>query len=67
MLVYVRGPISTIALDELAELNVPAIAVLRPEHQRAVLQTRPELHLIEKDSIVSGKTHYNIIKIIPPG
>lgn len=67
MLVYVQGPISAIALNELAELNVPAIAVLRPEHQRALLQTRPELRLIEKNSVVSGKTRYNIIKIIPSG
>lgn len=67
MLVYVQRPISAIALNELAELNVPAIAVLRPEHQRALLQTRPELRLIEKNSVVSGKTRYNIIKIIPSG
>jgi 4-amino-4-deoxy-L-arabinose transferase-like glycosyltransferase len=67
MLVYVREPISAVALDDLAKLTTSAIAVLRPEHQRAVLQMRPELQFVEKGNVVSGKTRYNIVEIIPPG
>ncbi len=67
MLVYVREPVNAVALDDLAKLNTSAIAVLRPEHRRAVLQMRPELQFIEKGNVVSGKTHYDIVEIIPPG
>jgi 4-amino-4-deoxy-L-arabinose transferase-like glycosyltransferase len=67
MLVYVRGPISAVSLDDLAALNTSAIAVLRPEHERALSQMRPELQLIDKGDVVSGKTHYKIVGITPRG
>jgi hypothetical protein len=67
MLVYVRGPISALSLDDLAALNNSAIAVLLPEHQRALSQIRPELQLVDKGNVVSGKTNYKIVEIIPPG
>lgn len=67
MLVYVRGPINAVSLGDLARVNISAIAVLRPEHQRTVFQMRPERQLVEKGSVVSGKTHYNIVETIPPG
>lgn len=66
MLVYVKEPVSAVGLDDLAKLNTSTIAVLRPEHQRAVLQMRPELQFVEKGNVVSGKTHYDIVEIIPP-
>jgi hypothetical protein len=67
MLVYVRGPISAVSLDDLAALNTSAIAVLLPEHERALSQMRPELQFVDKGNIVSGKIQYKIVEIVPPG
>lgn len=65
MLVYVRGPISAVTLDELAELNEPAIAVLRPDEERALAQKRPELQIVDGGDIFSLKTSYRIVEIRP--
>jgi hypothetical protein len=66
MPVYVKGPISAVSLNDLAALNPPAMAVLRPEHERALSQMNSKLHLVDKDDIVCGKIHYKIVDIIPP-
>jgi hypothetical protein len=41
--------------------------VLLPEYERALSQMRPELQLVDKGDVVSGKTHYKIVEIIPRG
>jgi hypothetical protein len=66
MLVYVKGPISAVSLDDLAALNTPAMAVLLPEHEQALSRMKPALQLIDKGDVVCGKVRYNIVEIIPP-
>jgi hypothetical protein len=66
MLVYVKGPISAVSLNDLAAIamNAPAMAVLLPEHERALSRMNPKLHLVDKGDVVCGKTRYNIVEII---
>jgi 4-amino-4-deoxy-L-arabinose transferase-like glycosyltransferase len=66
MLVYVRGPIYAVSLDDLAALNTSAIAVLRPEEKRALSQKRPELQLVDDADIISMRSHYKIVEMIQP-
>lgn len=66
MLVYVKGPISAVSLNDLAAIamNAPTMAVLLPEHEHALSRMNPKLHLVDKGDVVCGKTRYNIVEII---
>ena len=66
MLVYVRGPIRAVTLDDLAALNTSAIAVLLPEEERVLAQKKPGLRLVGVTDIVSQKTPYRVVEIIQP-
>jgi hypothetical protein len=65
MLVYVRGPISAVTLDDLAALNTAAIAVLLPEEERALAQKKPGLRLVDRGNLGSQRTPYRIVEIQP--
>ncbi len=66
MLVYVRGPIRAVTLDDLAGLNEPSIAVLLPEEERALAQKKPTWQLVGRADIVSMRTRYRVVEIIQP-
>ena len=65
MLVYVRGPISAVTLDDLAALNTSAIAVLLPEEARDLAQKKPGLRLVNGADIISQRRPYRIVEIQP--
>lgn len=65
MLVYVRGPISAVTLDDLAALTTSATAVLLPEEKRALAQKNPGLRLVDRGDTLTPKTPYRIVEIQP--
>lgn len=66
MLVYVRRPIRAVALDTLATLTTPAVAVLLPEEALALAQKNPDLRLIDRTEPLSQKTRYRVVEIVQP-
>ena len=66
MLVYVRGPIRAVTLDDLAALNTSAVAVLLPEEERVLAQKSPGLRLVDVADIISQRTQYRIVEINQP-
>lgn len=66
MLVYVRGPIRAVMLDDLAGLNEPSMAVLLPEQERALAQKNPTWQLVGRGDIVSMRTRYRVVEINQP-
>jgi 4-amino-4-deoxy-L-arabinose transferase-like glycosyltransferase len=65
MLVYVEGPIRAVTLGDLAALKTPAIAVLLPQEERALVQKMPRFRLTDIGDIVSMKTSFRIVEIQP--
>jgi hypothetical protein len=63
MLVYVRGPIISVTLNDLAALNTSAVAVLLPEEVQALARLKPDLRLVDLGGTVSQKTPYRIIEM----
>jgi hypothetical protein len=65
MLVYVRGTIRAVTLDDLARLEAPAIAVVLREEEQVLAQKSPTLSLVDVADIVSQRRPYRIIEIQP--
>ncbi len=63
ILVYVRGPIRAVTLDDLAKLQTGSIAVLRPEEQQALARQAPTLRLIDRADLV--RKPYRVVEILP--
>jgi 4-amino-4-deoxy-L-arabinose transferase-like glycosyltransferase len=66
MLVYVRGTIRAVTLDDLARLESAAIALLLPEEESALAQRNPKVRLVDQANIVSQRRPYRIVEIQPP-
>jgi 4-amino-4-deoxy-L-arabinose transferase-like glycosyltransferase len=65
MLVYVRGAIRVVALDDLAALTTASVALLLPEEERILAQKNPSLQLIHASDTISVGPPYRIILIRP--
>ena len=63
MLVYVRGTIRAVTLDDLARLETSAIAVMLPEEEATLGQQNPRMRLIDHANIVSQRRPYRIVEI----
>jgi hypothetical protein len=65
MLVYVRGTIRAVTLDDLARLKTSGIAVLLPAEEGALAQQDPTMRLVDRANIVSQRRPYRIVEIQP--
>lgn len=65
MLVYVKGTIRAVSLDELAKLKTRAIAVLLPEEQQALTLKAPTLQLVQRANIVAQRRPFIVVEIQP--
>jgi len=65
MLVYVRGSIVAVTLDDLARLERSAIAVMLPEEENALALRNPRLRLVDVASTGSKRTPYRVVEIQP--
>jgi 4-amino-4-deoxy-L-arabinose transferase-like glycosyltransferase len=63
MLVYVRGPIRAVALDDMARRDMPATAVLRPDETRQLAQAHPDLRIQPLASVTAQKTAYEVVRL----
>jgi 4-amino-4-deoxy-L-arabinose transferase-like glycosyltransferase len=67
MLVYVRGRIRAVTLDDLARLQTHSIAVLLPEEREALARQAPTLRIIDRADLVSQRRPYKVVEILPSG
>ena len=65
MLVYVRRPIISVTLHDLAALNTSSIAVLLPEEVQALASAKPDLRLVDLGGTGSQKTSRRIVELQP--
>jgi 4-amino-4-deoxy-L-arabinose transferase-like glycosyltransferase len=65
MLGYVSGKIRAVALEDLARLQTPSIAVLLPEERQALARQSPTLLLIDRADLVSMRKSYKVVEIAP--
>jgi len=65
MLVYVRGTIRAVTLDDLARLETSAIAVMLPEEEATLGRQNPRMRLIDHANIISQRRPYRIVELQP--
>ncbi|MET0968741.1 MAG: glycosyltransferase family 39 protein [Tardiphaga sp.] len=63
MLVYVRGPIRAVTLDDMARLDMPATAVLLPDETRLLAQAHPDLRIQSLVPITAQRTDYEVVRL----
>jgi hypothetical protein len=67
MLVYVKGPIRAVSLDDIARVQNPVVAVMQPDEVTELAGRNPKLAISEVARIVSLKRPYRILDIQPTG